>query len=66
MIFSATLRRRAEPQQERSRRSMSEAGSLRRHRRQLEHAAVFGGFGDVAALQSETNRFELLGDRRAT
>ncbi len=28
-------------------------GSLRRHRRQLEHAAVFRGFGDVAGAQGQ-------------
>ncbi len=34
-------------------------GSLRRHRRQLEHAAVFGGFGDIAALQREPHGLKL-------
>ena len=31
--------------------ALPERPQLRRYRRQLEHAAVFGRFGDVAALQ---------------
>jgi hypothetical protein len=31
---------------------------LGRHRRQLEHASKFRGFGNVAATQSKANRFE--------
>jgi hypothetical protein len=33
---------------------------LRRHRRQFEHASVFGRFGSVAALQREADGVELF------